>query len=69
MPDQMMTVFISTEAQERRILKLETALRRQHRQINLLATAGLLLVTMNLLLQKQIEDIKTHWNENEKKNE
>ncbi len=53
MPDHV--VFVTTELQERRILQLEAALRRQNKQIRRLANAGLLLVGMGLVLQRQID--------------
>lgn len=53
MPDHV--VFVTTELQERRILRLETALRRQNKQIRRLGNACLLLVAMGLILQRQID--------------
>lgn len=63
MPDHV--VFVTTELQEQRIAQLEAAVRRHNKDIRHLASAGLLLVAMGLVLQKQIDIL----NNQEKKNE
>lgn len=60
MPDHV--VFVTTELQEQRIAQLEAAVRRHNKDIRHLASAGLLLVAMGLVLQRQIDN-------KEKKNE
>lgn len=63
MPDHV--VFVTTELQEQRIAQLEAALRRQNKKIRRLGNAGLLLVVMGLVLQRQIDILSNK----EKKNE
>lgn len=63
MPDHV--VFVTTELQEQRIAQLEAAVRRHNKDIRHLASAGLLLVAMGLILQRQIDIL----NNQEKKNE
>ncbi len=58
-------VFVTTELQERRILQLEAAIQRQNKQIRRLANAGLMLMAMGLLLQRQIDIL----NDRKRKNE
>lgn len=63
MPDHV--VFVTTELQEQRIAQLEAAVRRHNKDIRHLASAGLLLVAMGLILQRQIDIL----NNQKKKNE
>lgn len=63
MPDHV--VFVTTELQEQRIAQLEAAVRRHNKDIRHLASAGLLLVAMGLILQRQIDILSNQ----EKKNE
>lgn len=58
-------VFVTTELQEQRIAQLEAALHKQNKNIRRLASAGLLLVAMGLVLQRQIDILSNK----EKKNE
>ena len=48
-------VFVTTELQDKRILRLEAALRRQNKQIRRLGNVILLLVATGLILQRQID--------------
>lgn len=63
MPDHV--VFVTTELPEQRIAQLEAAVRRHNKDIRRLASAGLLLVAMGLVLQRQIDILSNK----EKKNE
>ena len=63
MPDRM--IIVTNDLQEQRIARLEVALHKQNKNIRRFANAGLLLVAMGLVLQRQIDIL----NNQEKKNE
>lgn len=58
-------VFVTTELQEQRISRLEAALKRQNKNLRKLKTACLLLVTMGLLIELQVENLKNNVNKKE----
>lgn len=58
MPEHV--IFVTNELQEQRLAQLEAAIHKQRKDIRRLANAGLLLLALGLLLQKQVLDILNH---------